>query len=227
MRKLFIPLLCCLVLVSCKSRDKFQNKIIDHNRKILEAAFVTGDINTAITSINAILIYDTANFGLLDTLSSLYMQLEDHGSAYRTSVKLMQIDEDNLQALEKYASNAAKLNLSNDAYIGYSKLYEKVKSTSFLYEMGVQKYNLGEVEAGASIMNSIINTPESLTDIYLVRVRKNQFIQIPVIAMVYYFLASFEEIQGKKAEAIELYNKSLEFAPGFFKAAEKLELLGR
>jgi len=214
-----------MALISCNSKSKFQERIIAHNRQVLDLAWKTGDVNTAIASINGMIIYDTSNIGLYDTLASLYMKVEDYSSAYSVSSKMLKIDSTNLAALEKFASNAAKINQSKEALEAYTELYNKTKKLVFLYETGIQNYNMGGVDAGEKIMNMVLSNPESLNEVYFFQINKNQYIQVPLISMVYYFLGTFEEIKNQKSNAIDLYKKSLEFAPGFFKAKERLEVL--
>jgi DNA polymerase III delta subunit len=98
MKNLLIILLA-FSLVSCSYHNKYKKESIRHNRLVLANAFSTGDRQTAIAAIQNILAFDTANMGLLDTLSKLYVQLDDLGRL-SDGLKMIKIDTSILDALE-------------------------------------------------------------------------------------------------------------------------------
>jgi len=225
--KSLLLILIVFSLVSCNNFSKYKKHTIRHNRILLENSFKTGDRLTAISSIQNILAYDTSNYGLLDTLANLYIQLDDLGSAYQTSNKMKALKPDDMHALEIYGTMASRLNKSAEALDAFTKLYEKKKNTAYLYEIGVQNMNLGKVDAGRTVIESLLNMPQSVTDIYIARLGTNQYQQVPVIAMAYYFLGSYEEILGRTAKAIEYYQNSLKYYSDFSLPKSKLLKTGK
>ncbi|NLJ07468.1 MAG: hypothetical protein GX437_07350 [Sphingobacteriales bacterium] len=221
MKNLLIILLA-FSLVSCSYHNKYKKESIRHNRLVLANAFSTGDRQTAIAAIQNILAFDTVNMGLLDTLSKLYVQLDDLGSAYQTASKMIKIDTANLDALEVYGTMASRLNKSTEALQAFTKLYNKKKNTAFLYEIGVQSFNTGNPQSGKIVIESLLNMPQALKDVYVVRLGPSNYISVPVISMAYYFLGTWEEINGNKEKAKEYYRNSLNFAPDFSLPLAKL-----
>ncbi len=191
---------------------------------LFEQAFKTGDVNTAISSAQSLLIYDTANYGLLDTLASLFLNEENFHAAFNISTKMLTLNPEGKKGIEIYAKSASNLNLSQEAMNGYSKLYELDNKTAYLYEIAIQHINLGNLTNGESILQTIINTPASEEELYQVRIGVNKFQDVPVIAMCYYFYGNLYEIQGLGKEAKNSFKKAVEIAPEFILAKNKLAL---
>lgn len=216
-------ILMVIVLVSCTHEKKFRKEVIRHNRMILQNAFKTGDRFTAINAIHNILVYDSANAGLLDTLAKLYIQLDDLGSAYQTASRLIRIDSSNFNYLELYGTMASRLNKSAEALEIFTKLYEKNKNTAYLYEIGVQSFNTGNIAGGKMYIESLLTMPQAVKDIYVVRLGAGNYQNVPVISMAYYFLGTWEELNGNQDKAREYYRNSLKFAPDFSLPKAKLK----
>ncbi len=215
-----------LIVVSCtQQQGNFEEKIQKHERKMLDMAFVTGDVQMAIQSTQAMLLYDSANINLMDTLVNLYLALSDYGSAYFTSGRILEIDSVNEKALEARAKSAALLNKNSDALMLYKKLFGLKADTRYLYEMAVLNYNSGLPEQGEELLKKLIDMPQSRTDLYTYRLKGGQLVQVPVLAVVYFFIGTYIETKGLQEEAIEYYRKSLEVYPGYGLAANKLNEL--
>jgi len=225
MKRFLILLATVMLMTSCSNYSKFKKQNIRHHRVVLANAFKTGDRITAINSIQNIIIYDTANYELLDTLANLYIQIDDLRSAFFTGTKMIALKEDDMHAWEIYGTMASRLNFSAEALKAFSKLYEKKKNTAYLYEIGVQNVNSGNVDAGMTVIKSLLTMPQSMTDIYIMRNGPNQYRNVPVISMANYFLGSFAEINGEKTKAIEYYSNALKFAPDFDLAQMKINKL--
>ncbi|MBT3801357.1 MAG: hypothetical protein HOD63_11965 [Bacteroidetes bacterium] len=210
------------VLISCGEKDNFPAKVSKHNRLVFDQAFKTGDVNTAISSAQELLVYDTGNYDLMDTLASLYLNKENYNAAFNFSKKMLSLKTDDPKGIEIYAKSAANLNLSQEAINGYSKLYELDNKTAYLYEIAVQNYNIGNMANGETIIESIINTPASKQEMYRVRIAVNTFQNVPVISMCYYFLGTLNELQGQTKDAQSYFMEALENAPEFILAKNKI-----
>jgi|GEM_PF-2024307 len=222
MKKILILILSVIVLSSCSNYSKYKKNSIRHHRNVLAQAFKTGDRITAINSIQNILIYDTANYELLDTLANLYIQLDDLRSAFYMGSKMIVLKEDDMHAWEIYGTMASRLNYSAEALKAFTKLYEKKKNTAYLYEIGVQNVNSGNIDAGITVIQSLLTMPQSITDIYIMRSGPNQYRNVPVISMAHYFLGSYAELKNENTVAAGHYANALKFAPDFDLAQLKL-----
>jgi tetratricopeptide (TPR) repeat protein len=217
-------ILLSIFLFSCGSnKDNFPEKITKHNRILLNQAFKTGDVQTAISSAQAILLYDTTNYDLYDTLASLYLKIEDYNSTFNVSKTMLSLKPDEKKGIELYSRAASNLNLSQEAINGYTKLYEKEKNLAYLYEIAIQNYNMGNIAVGEQILQSIINDPKSKEDTYKVRLAKNTFQPVKVLAMCYYFVGTLNELKGEKQEAKNFFAEALTIEPEFILAKNKMK----
>ncbi len=209
-------------LLSCNSKDNFEQKMNTHDRLILENSFETGDVHSAIYSIQSLLSRDTNNLGLMDTLTNLYLQIGNQQSAFNLSGKILEQKPENIEMLEIRGKTAANIRRAQIAVDVYSKLFEIDKNTRYLYEIAVQSFNTGNISYGKKVVETIINSPRSKTDLYSYKLPNGQIIEIPVKAVAHYFIGSYEEINGEKAEAMNHYQKALEIYPKYGLAANKL-----
>jgi tetratricopeptide (TPR) repeat protein len=193
----------------------------------VKESFKTGDYYTAIASIQSLLTRDTSNLGLLDTLAGLYKQVDDAGSLYVIGGKMIQLDTTSVKGLEYMAFAAARLGRYKDALIAYNNLYILTQNTKYLYELAVNNINSGNLTVGEQIIGTISNTARSRSDLYLMAIGNNQYMEIPVLAMAYYFIGTLREVQGNNTEAKQFFASAINVFPQFSLAEQKLALLNK
>lgn len=215
-------ILSIFTIISCGNHENFTKNTIKHNRELLKVAFETGDHYTAIMASQSILMYDTANTGLMDTLMNLYSKVNDLGSTFVMSKKILAKIPDNFNALSKKAICANKLSRPADAIDAYAKLYDQDKNTRFLYEIAVQYYSSNNVSQGEQIISTILSDPKSRTDTYPYLTDKGSEIKVPVIAVTYLFVAEYKKAIGEYKEAEEYYNYAIDAYEGYDLAKAKL-----
>lgn len=217
-------LLIGFIFLSC-SHNNWDKNMQKHMRKVFDQSFATGDLNSTLFAGQSLMLSDTSNADFMDTMMNLYLQKKDFKSVYNVSKKLLSLEPKRMGALEAHASACNKLNLTQEAFDTWNKLYELEKNTRYLYEMMVLLFNAGNTAEGEKLAATIANTDRSRTDMFVYNIGGLQKVNIPILAQTYYFIGLLRQAQGQTDLAKDLLSKAIEIAPDFELAKSKLAAL--
>jgi predicted Zn-dependent protease len=225
---MFLALVVLFASCEKKSGNNFPKKMDNHDRMVLESAWKTGDRQTAIYAIQSLLTRDTANYGLMDTLTKLYMQVNNFNSAFIVSKKLIERDSSTVQQWEDYAKCAKKLGASQEAFDAFIGLYEKENNSKYLYEIAIQKMNMGKMDEAQQFLASLFNDERAKTDQYDYELPDGRIMRMPVVSAAHFLMGTYNQDVLKNNDQAEIhYKTTLEYAPGFYPANQRLSLINK
>lgn len=224
MKKLFLILVTAILLASCGSEKGFEDNMLEHNEKLLVSSLNSGDFITALTATQTLLLYDTGNVGLYDTLYQLFVQTNNQQGVLIATKKVISANPADTKALEHHASAAKKLKIPGEIITTYQKLFEIEPDTRYLYEIAVQYYQSNNPSEGEKYFSKAVNSPRGKSDMITV-LYNNQRLQVPVLPAIYNYLGVYNELNGKIKDAMTFYGKALEIYPNYIIAKNNINKL--
>ena len=212
--------LCILFLTACSNSEK----ATEFEWKVYNKAVELGDANTAINSLNRILIHEKYNGDALDTLAMLYLNSGSNAAALNIGTRAANVRESDAttRVLAKANKGLAKY---DEALVHFSKLLEKnPDNLEVLYEMAFVNINLNKFNDAIPFVQQLIAHPNSGSAVM------NEYFQngsqlLPYKAVAFNMLGYMQMQAGQPEDALKSYETALAIFPNYALAQNNLNVL--
>lgn len=190
--------------------------------KVFEQAVISGDVNTAIMSINYYISEQGTNTPYADTLAMLYMQQGSYTQCYYWADKRLKQNPDNNNLLEMRGVCLDKLQQPKEAIDVFEKLFKKTGNPYHGYKLMELQYGikrLSECLATAEATEKLTFKPEFIMTYNVGEQMGRTYLQAGVFNI--HALALYD--LDKKADAKSYFEKALALDSTFLLAKQNLE----
>lgn len=140
--KVMIGLIVCSPVFSQGNKNSINPGKINPHLKVFKQAMFTGDVNTAITSLNYYITELGDNNTYADTLAMLYLQNGSFSQCYYWANKRSGVKPDDNGLLEMKGICLEKLQQPKDAIIAFEKLFAKTNNPYHAYKLMELQYSI-------------------------------------------------------------------------------------
>ncbi len=196
----------------------------DANLKVFYQTLASGDVNTAITSLNYYINEHGNNSPYADTLAMLYMQQGLFGQCYYWADKRLQVKPEDNGLLEMKGICLEKLQQPKEAINIFEKLYSKTKNPFHAYKLMELQYGIKRLAECVSTANSAENLqfkPDYVVSYNVGDQVGRTYLQAGVFNI--HGLALYD--LDKKAEAKAYFEKAVALDSNFVLARQNLEAM--
>jgi tetratricopeptide (TPR) repeat protein len=221
---IFLSASFCTLLAQAKKTTAPTNGKLSPHLKVFDIAVASGDINTAITTLNYYLADQGADNNYADTLAMLYMQQGSFNQCYYWANKRLDKKPDDNTLLELKGIALDKLQQPKQAIDIFEKLFAKTQSPYHAYKLMELQYGmkrLSECLQTAIQAEKLAYKPEYLMTYTAGQQTGRTYLQAGVYNI--HALALYE--LDKKAEAAILFEKALSLDSTFLLARQNLETI--
>lgn len=227
MRKtsLFGLISALLVLVSCNQESSHQaqqpaqqssNAVALYNR-----AQAMGDNLTAIVALNQILLEDSSNTAFKDSLATLYLLNRQNKAGLLLGQEVLAVNPDNDKLLELVSYAQELTGDTENAIIGFAKLFESSKDERYRYEIAKIHYTSKDAKSANAKLKEVSENKESTATVEMLAQEGTQM--VPIQAAAYYLMAQIAIDRNQQTTAINNLKQALGVYPGFEQAAYGLQ----
>ena len=222
MKKKFLYIIIFLFIGfdSLSQKNDFEIK-----KSIYEKAKAYNDPSVAISALYNMVAIQPDNVMLKDSLMREYLAISQWAPTYMISREILDIQPNNLFALEVSCISLQNLGLKQQALNEYESLYLKTDRIDVLYTISFIQFELGNFNESLTNLDILMN--KDMTQEMTVSVSKdeNNRQEIPIKAQLNY-LKSLIYIEQKNIElARKSLNDALSISPEFQNAINKLKTL--
>ena len=196
---------------------------IELYQKMRVQALELGDLETASSAIQAILILDPAADTLRDSLCHLFFLRRMYVSAFKLGNEVLEKRPQNPMVLELVAVSAQSLGDGKTALPFYEKLYAITKNHYHLYEIASLEYQMGRfVESDQKMMKLAIDPALDKEGFSLNDSKGAQ--EVSLSAAAYNVAGAIALDMGKIDVAIDRFKKAIDKVPDFRLAKANLDI---
>ena len=202
-----------------------QKNDFEIQKSIYEKAKAYNDPSVAISALYNMVAIQPDNVLLKDSLMREYLAISQWAPTYMISREILDIQPNNLFALEVSCISLQNLGLKQQALNEYESLYLKTDRIDVLYTISFIQFELGNFNESLTNLDILMN--KEMTQEMTVSVSKdeNNRQEIPIKAQLNY-LKSLIYIEQKNIElARKSLNEALSISPDFQNAINKLKTL--
>ena len=202
-----------------------QKSDFEIQKSIYEKAKAYNDPSVAISALYNMVAIQPDNVLLKDSLMREYLAISQWAPTYMISREILDIQPNNLFALEVSCISLQNLGLKQQALNEYESLYLKTDRIDVLYTISFIQFELGNFNESLTNLDILMN--KEMTQEMTVSVSKdeNNRQEIPIKAQLNY-LKSLIYIEQKNIElARKSLNDALGISPDFQNAINKLKTL--
>ena len=202
-----------------------QKNDFEIQKSIYEKAKAYNDPSVAISALYNMVAIQPDNVLLKDSLMREYLAISQWAPTYMISREILDIQPNNLFALEVSCISLQNLGLKQQALNEYESLYLKTDRIDVLYTISFIQFELGNFNESLTNLDILMN--KEMTQEMTVSVSKdeNNRQEIPIKAQLNY-LKSLIYIEQKNIElARKSLNEALSISPEFQNAINKLKTL--
>lgn len=183
---------------------------------LYERAIELGDDATAIVALNQLLLQDTANMAMKDSLARLYLRNGKHKPGLKVGTEVMKGDWGNDALLELIAYAHEVTGESDKAVNGFNELYRSSKNESYRYEIAKIKYTIGESSEANVILKELAENKELDQKIEFLAQEGTQTVSIQ--AASYFMMAQIALDRNQQSAALNYLRAALGASPDFEQA---------
>jgi len=229
MKKISILLIIIFagVLTSCDSPENQKKSAIAHELKVFNQAYEYGDIGTAIYAVHSMIIRDTAQTHLYDTLALLYYNSQNFNQAIKSANYSMKRKGESAKMLLVVANSLKFSNRNAEALPYFFKLAEATKNPTYVYEVAVLSFYNNDINKATEAANQLLNTPGAEKYYVNINFNNNQVQSVPIRAALLNLLGFIAQKNGDMALAKERYQAALDYFPDFILAKNNLGLVSK
>ena len=224
MKQTIYILILLLFAVGCGNDNEAKLQQIDQEWSKYNNAMNVNDYQVAKSTVYDIIALDSNNHSYYDTLAKLYYITREYKSAEKCATKALafSINEPTLNI----AYNCAKALKKNENVLLYgSELMEfHADSLSLMYELAFNDIQLQDLESAEEILNKIIVSPKSLTEMYS-EYRGNGVQKVAYRAASYNLLGFIHNEKLEKENALKMFNAAIMVQEDYVLAKENLDIL--
>ena len=202
-----------------------QKNDFEIQKSIYEKAKAYNDPSVAISALYNMVAIQPDNVLLKDSLMREYLAISQWAPTYMISREILDIQPNNLFALEVSCISLQNLGLKQQALNEYESLYLKTDRIDVLYTISFIQFELGNFNESLTNLDILMN--KDMTQEMTVSVSKdeNNRQEIPIKAQLNY-LKSLIYIEQKNIElARKSLNEAISISPDFQNAINKLKTL--
>ena len=202
-----------------------QKNDFEIQKSIYEKAKAYNDPSVAISALYNMVAIQPDNVMLKDSLMREYLAISQWAPTYMISREILDIQPNNLFALEVSCISLQNLGLKQQALNEYESLYLKTDRIDVLYTISFIQFELGNFNESLTNLDILMN--KDMTQEMTVSVSKdeNNRQEIPIKAQLNY-LKSLIYIEQKNIElARKSLNEAISISPDFQNAINKLKTL--
>ena len=202
-----------------------QKNDFEIQKSIYEKAKAYNDPSVAISALYNMVAIQPDNVMLKDSLMREYLAISQWAPTYMISREILDIQPNNLFALEVSCISLQNLGLKQQALNEYESLYLKTDRIDVLYTISFIQFELGNFNESLTNLDILMN--KEMTQEMTVSVSKdeNNRQEIPIKAQLNY-LKSLIYIEQKNIElARKSLNEAISISPDFQNAINKLKTL--
>jgi len=222
---LFLLIMTSSTLVSFAQTSVKESPVYKRQIDVYNLAKRYNDVTAIRNAIYQIIAIDQDEKAWLDTLALFYFEYEQYGAAALVSNDAIMIDPDNLLALELNAISMENIGLKENAVTRYQSLYIKEPSLSLLYKIAFLNFELKRFTECETNINQVLNDEESMVEKVNFQGDNDQVIEVTMHAAVKNLLGLLRQEQGKKDEAIKIFEEILYDYPNFSLVKASLKYL--
>lgn len=216
MKRIAFVLMLTGLSICAYAQDSPQNSPeFKRNKLIFELASNFNDPSVARMALYNMIVIDSKNPALIDSLALLYYEYQNYASAAIVSQEALRRNPNNPLLLELSALCYENLGLPERALNQYESLYLKQNNPITLYKIAFLQLQLNRfVEANTSA-DILLSKPELKQQVVVFPKSDNTTQQVSMHAAVYNLKGLVAKEQGNTEEAKSLFNKALEINPDF------------
>jgi tetratricopeptide (TPR) repeat protein len=219
-----IIILILVALSGCTGSTEKARKEINMEWSKYENAMSIDDIQVAKSAVYNIIALDSNNHSYYDTLAKLYFLTKEYESANKCASKALAFNMS--EPTLALAYNCAKSLKNNKDVILYGKELLKINEDSIpiMYELSFNYLQLNDLFSAEKILNEVILSPKSLTQIYS-EYRGNGVQKIAYRAAAYNLLGFIYNERLDKQNALGMFNAALMVQKDYVLAKENFDAL--
>jgi tetratricopeptide (TPR) repeat protein len=222
MLRTLVSFLTVSVLLSGCAHEQSSNTDLDW--KIYKKATSVGDYVTAAGALTAVLVKDSTQVNVYDSLSLMYLNLGMDRSAAITAMRGLSKNETRT-LLEVSASSLKNLgNIESSLQRNLRLLELNPNDIGYLYEVGYAYIQLQGYQQSSQFVEQIISHPGSMTTMMTEFVNKTGQ-KIPFKAVALNMRGFIQMQSGDEVGAIASYQEAIELVPDYQLALNNLKVL--
>jgi len=183
------------------------------------------DVIVIRNSIYQIIALDPDEKSWLDTLALFYFEYEQFTAAALVTNDAIMLDPDNLLALEVNAIAMENIGLKENAVNRYQSLYIKDPSLSILYKIAFLHFDLKRFTECETVINQVMEDDKAQIEMVNFQAENDELIEVTMQTAIKNLLGLVRQEQGKKEEAIKIFEEILYEHPNFLMVKENLAAL--
>lgn len=180
--------------------------------KVYEQSLKTGDHHSSVVAINRMLLLDSTQTHLYDSLTKHYFALSNVKSAVYFAEKSLELDPGNIKSLEL----AAYIYFEGGSFVKaeekFNKLYELTKGHKYLYQLSQIHAYMGDNKKANQIIDMVLNDPEADNIMVDLATANGNVQEVKIKAACWFVRANLQD--GPK-QALPYIKKALQLQPNF------------
>jgi tetratricopeptide (TPR) repeat protein len=195
---------------SSESNTDLYKRLYDQSREL-------GDMQTAATALQMLLLHDTANMEYMDSLSRIYLNGGMIEPGLALGEKVIKRNPENYGLLALVAAGRAYNGQLDEAMNAYELLHEEEKLYIHLYQMATIEANRQNLSNAIKQLNTIVKDRESV-EMMDVRTADGGTQKVRVRAAAYFLKAQIAGAQNDVNSVQNYISRALEISPDYQEA---------
>lgn len=197
--------------------------IIAHYEKAYSIALSYSDLSAATDAVYSMLAYHPDDLAIKDTLARLYFTRGLSVQALLVGMEVLDAQPENQAIMEVVAVSQENLGLAKEALDSYEKLFGLTQSNYYKYQMASLQYRLKRLGECQANLNALLQAEDVETQKITMTYGQQGSQEVSMKAAVVNMLGVLALEVGKKDDAKQLFEQSLELEPEFLLAAANLQ----
>ena len=221
--KIFLSATLLAALSACNSSNFNSSDVpssqgnTDVYERLYDQSRELGDMQTAATALQMLLLNDTANMEYMDSLSRIYLNGGMIEPGLTLGEKVIERNPENYDLLVLVAAGRAYNGQLDEAMDAYELLYEKEKLYLHLYQMATIEANRQNLSNAIKHLNIIVKDRES-EEMMDVRTAEGGTQKVRVRAAAYFLKAQIAGAQNDVGSVQNYISKALAISPDYQEA---------
>ncbi|MFT5602429.1 MAG: tetratricopeptide (TPR) repeat protein [Flavobacteriales bacterium] len=224
MKQTIYLIILILITVSCSNETEEKQQEIDQEWSKYNNAMNVNDYQVAKSIVYDIIALDSNNHSYYDTLAKLYYITREYKSAEKCATKALAFGVNEPTLNIAYSCAKALKKNENVLLYGTELMELHPDSLSLMYELAFNDIQLQYLESAEEILNKIIVSPKSLTELYS-EYRGNGVQKVAYRATCYNLLGFIYNEKLEKENALKMFNAAIMVQEDYVLAKENLDIL--
>jgi len=195
----------------------------ESDNRIYSLAMRYNDASVAKLKLYELMERNPGNLAYAETLSSMYFEMEQYGSAALVALDLLERNDKSLTALEVAAFSLEQLGALERALPHFESLHLLSGDLFSLYKAGYLQYTLKKYDEGLNSVNMLIKDSKAAEQkLNFPKGENNEMQEVSMVAAAQNLKGLIYKDQGSVAEAKTAFEAALADNPDFELAKENL-----